>query len=490
MARLGVIAAVAGSRWRAYRRGLLRRGGAGAANLGVSVLLAALLLPWFVGALRTAAEELTGGEEARTAMLLCGSAAAWLYAGLAEARLSLRADELRHLPLFAGELFAVDLLAMLMQFPAWIAAAASLMICYPIAHGAHPARGAAAVLLFTAASCGSGYALSRLSSTRLGRNLLLFAAPVFVAFAVWAVMEDADDVRAIDLGRFGALLPHGVTARAATAEGTWIELGILACAACAACGLARVSFAMSLRGAAGRALRRRYVSAINLPCALGGLAGKELRYFSRVLDVYVGFAVALLYGLRLVVADAPSPDALRVVLTCVVLANASVAFNCFGLDVRAAFDRYAVLPLRGASLMRAKNVAFTLLIVMQTCPLIALACWRLGAGTAAAAALQTIALACAFMAYGNVSSVRQNHRMQFYRLSSGGSPLDYAVGAIFGCAPGFAFVVLLRDAAATLTAISACVSCAVLCAALYACSVAWSGRRYERDRERLIARQS
>lgn len=489
MARLSVISAVAGAQWQAYRRSVLRRGGAGGINLGVSVLLAALLLPWFVGALRIAATELANGEAARTAMLLCWLAAAWLYVGLAEARLSLRTDELRHLPLSSGELFAVDLLSMLMQFPAWIVAAASLMICYPMVNGAHPARGVATVLLYTTASCGMGYAVSRLSIRNVGHNLLRLAAIGLVLLALWSITADVDSSRVIDLERFGALLPHGAAARAATAKGTWIELLTLACATCVACGLARASFAASSRFTARRAPRRRYFTAINLPGALGGLAGKELRYFSRVLDVYVGFALAPLYGFHLVTTGAPSPDGLRAVLVGVLLTNASVAFNCFGLDARAGFDRYAVLPLRGAGVLRVKNAAFGLLIAMQTCPLVALASWRFGVSTAAAAVLQTIALACTFMAYGNVLSVLQNYEMRFYRFAGGGSPLDYIVGAIFGCVPGAIFVVSLRDAATT-AAVLTCILCTILCASLYAYSIAWSGRRFERDREQLVTRQS
>lgn len=487
MARLRIIAAVAGAQWQAYKRRVLRRGGAGAANLSISVLLAALLLPWVSRALSDAAMELASGKDGRAAMLLCGLAAAWLCVGLVEARLSMRVDELRHLPLPAGELFAVDLLSMLMQVPALIVAAASLMMFYPIVNGARPVRGAAAWLLFVVAACAAGYALARLANASVGYGLVRFAAIGCVVFALWSVIEGGGSLQAIDPEGFGALLPHRAAARAATAKGTWIELGALACTACAACGVARASFAASLRSSTGRApRRRRYVSAINLPGALGGLAGKDLRYFSRVLDVYIGFALAILYGFRLVVADAPSANAFRAVLIGVVLADAGVAFNSFGLDARAAFDRYAVLPLRGAGVVRAKNIAFALLIAAQVFPLFALACWRFGAGTAAAALLQVVALACAFMAVGNVSSVRRKCGMRFYRFAAGGSVLDYAVGAVFGCAPGFVFVVLLHGRV-TVTAVSACVLCTILCAALYAFSVVRSGKRFESDGERIIA---
>jgi hypothetical protein len=57
--------------------------------------------------------------------------------------------------------------------------------------------------------------------------------------------------------------------------------------------------------------------------------------------------------------------------------------------------------------------------------------------------MEFAALGLAYVSCGNWLSVKQPFRMQFYRFSAGGSPVDALLGVIFGSVPGALTVYLL-----------------------------------------------
>ncbi len=163
--------------------------------------------------------------------------------------------------------------------------------------------------------------------------------------------------------------------------------------------------------------------------------------------------------------------------------NASVAFNCFGLDNRSGLDRYTLLPVNGKEIMLSKNLGFITVIGVQLLLIILPAGWRLGLGVAALGFVQAALLALAYMTWGNWMSVNHPFKMQFFRLSSGGAPVDVLGRVVFGCVPGVVAIKLFHENKPGV--LWKIILMLLLYGALYLCSVIWAGRNFERKRERI-----
>jgi len=89
--------------------------------------------------------------------------------------------------------------------------------------------------------------------------------------------------------------------------------------------------------------------------------------------------------------------------------------------------------------------------------------------------LAAILLALAYMTWGNWNSISDRFQMQFFRFSSGGSPIEALAGVLFGTAPGAIAVLLFSRGLFWVT-----VPMLVVYAALYLTSLWWSGRRFNK----------
>ena len=75
-------------------------------------------------------------------------------------------------------------------------------------------------------------------------------------------------------------------------------------------------------------------------------------------------------------------------------------------------------------------------MVSQVLPLMLFALWRLSVEIVAYGILEAALVALAYLTWGNMVAVNQRFKMEFYRFSSGGSPIEGLVGVIFGTLPG------------------------------------------------------
>jgi hypothetical protein len=151
----------------------------------------------------------------------------------------------------------------------------------------------------------------------------------------------------------------------------------LVCASSA--GLAFWSFRHSLHAEQRPNTRRfRLGPAGRIPGRFGGLVNKDLRYFTRLLDFYLGLLIAVWTAFYVVYVEDASPHVTRVALMGVLLFNLSAAFNYFGFETAAGLDRYGLLPLDGRDVIVSKNLSFALLVAAQLCPVILIASWRFG----------------------------------------------------------------------------------------------------------------
>jgi hypothetical protein len=223
-----------------------------------------------------------------------------------------------------------------------------------------------------------------------------------------------------------------------------------------------------------------------LPGRLGGLVWKDVRDFTRLLDFYLALLVAAWAALYLAYAEDPSRHLLHAALIGVPLFNLSAAFNYFGLETPSGFDRYTLLPLSGRDVILCKNLAFAALVAAPLCPSFLLAAWRFGAVEGLVCLAEVALLSAAYLVWGNAASVGRPFRMQPFRFSSGGPPVEMFAGAVFGSLPGVRLTYLLYQGGGggawklLLTALA--------CGALYLLSLRKAAASFGRRREDLRRR--
>lgn len=467
--------------WTSYWRRLHQTGSVSAANQGILLLVLVLIVIKYFQLLYVAATNLTRGNARLLGSLLTGIFVALLFPLASGAYGGTSSRRLLHLPLSHQKLFIVRLLSLLIPPSSWLIVVASLAICYPIAYAPNPAAGIVAALLFMVMSWQIGVGAAHLLSISIWRKFL-GSLIVIASLAVGVSFRNG-----ISWGEFDVvtgLSPVALVVDAAVGKRIWVALGGLGLLAIVASSVAFMSFRQSLVTVNTRPRARRILGSFRLPGRLGGLIAKDLRYFRRLLDSYLGVLASVLGCFHLVAAEAPSADVARVLIVFIFFANSGLAFNLFGLDNRSGLDRYALLPLTGRETLLSKNLAFALLVGAQLAPILMLVALRLGFAEAMGEILEALAVCAAYLAWGNWMSVSHPLKLQFFRLSSSGSALaDNIGGLIFGSAPGVVAIYALRNAG---------VPWLVLVVTLFSLSIyVWSvvlfGRRFEQRREQIAA---
>lgn len=481
---------ILGYEWRAYWR-RFSRAGLRAGNQGVILILSIFIAIKYLQLLVNASANVEKGNPKLLVQLLGAIFFVWLFPVGSSARQTFASRTWLHLPLSLGERFTIRTLSLLIPPSAWLVVLGSLAICYPLAHARNPFAGMLAGLLFIAMAWLTGLTISHLLSFVAWRKLLWIAVLGLLTVA---------GLHVIRRGTTNALLslqfaPATLVARAAMGDvgaggiTQWpttlvsiTTLGLLSLVA----GLAAFwSLKKSLEAIPQTASQRvLVVSASFLPGRLGGLVGKDFRYFRRLLDTYLGLAAAILGCVYLTVADAPSAGVFWSFIVATFLGNAAVAFNGFGLDNRAGLDRYALLPLSGKSILLSKNLAYVMIVLAQILPMLVIAGWKLGVVTSALALVQAVALACAYLTWGNWMSVNHPLKMQFFRFANSGAALVDAMGGVFfGSLPGIALIFLWQTRGTQ--AVGATALIMLLTAGLYFLSVRRFGKRFDQNRERI-----
>ena len=208
--------------------------------------------------------------------------------------------------------------------------------------------------------------------------------------------------------------------------------------------------------------------------------GKDLRYFPRLLDIYMGVLASALGCFHLIVADFPSADVVRIFIFVIFLMNSGLAFNLFGLDDRDGLARYNLLPLSGRTILLSKNLAFAMTVGVQLLPLVIFTLWRLGLWQSFSVIAIGASSASAYIAWGNWMSVTQVQKLTFFRFSSSSRALADAVGGlIFGSLPGVVAIYAFRNPGFMWLFVLV----AMLAFASHAVSLVQFGKRFEQRRE-------
>ena len=470
------IRAILTFQWRAYWRRFRGSANLRASNAGAIVVIGGLGAVRFFQQLPPAAAQLSRGETARYEALLIVVFLAWMVPVLGESRRSIASRSLLHFPLTPVELFVIRVGSVFCSPVSWIIVALSLALGYPIAATAHAIAGAIGLLVFLLLGLFVNLTITHLLQGALARRLsmvVLLVASVAAGF-VWLEKQTqfATSLR--------SLLPHRLAVAAATSATPFRSVAALTALSALSALIAFWTFTLTLHAQAARRSQRS-VFLTQLPGKFGGLLKKDLRYSSRLLDVYLVLPIVILIDMYLALDAAPSAIAFAIVIAVLFFPCVTIAFNCFGLDSALGLDRYTLFPLSGREKLFSKNLAFAVMMLALFATILPLAVWRLGLGVSVLASMEFAATALAYLTCGNWFSVKQPFRMQFYRFASGGSVVDMVIGIMFATAPAAVTVYLFasEDAGAAWKIAGVL----VLSAALYLVSLSRAARVLESGSE-------
>lgn len=437
MDRVGIILR---SQWRAYWRRFRQAGNIRTSNVGVLILVGGIGLLRYVQQLPVAARQVANGETTRYETLLIFAFLAWMGSVLAESRRSISSRDLLHLPLSATELFLIRLGSVFCTPVVWIVVVASLALGYPVAQGQHPLAGFIALVTFLLLGLFTSLALTHVLQRTLARKL---SVAVLLGVSVAAGLLRLSGKRVEALAPLKELSPHRLAAAATISTTPLRSLAILVVITALMAALARWTFVLTLEPRQNRRLQRfALFTGLQLPGKFGALLNKDLRYSSRLLDLYLAIPIVVLFNIYLAVNFAPSATALFIVIGVLFWPCASIAFNCFGLDSPLGLDRYTLFPLSDKEKLFSKNLAFWAVMIILLLTILPFALWTLNASATVIALLEFIAMGLAYAAIGNWLSVKQPFKMQFYRFASGGSVVDAIMGMIFASIPAALTIVL------------------------------------------------
>ncbi|HEU4509541.1 MAG TPA: hypothetical protein VFR78_14950 [Pyrinomonadaceae bacterium] len=420
------------SQWRAYWRRLRGAGTLRTSNAGPLVLLGGLFVVRYLQQLPVAASQLAKGETTRYEALLTAVFLAWLFPVMGETRRSITSRALLHLPFTANDLFLIRLGSAFISPVSWIIVACSLALCYPVALARHPLTGTLALLILLLLGLFTSLTVTHLLNSAVARVVIL--GVLLVATAIGGLVWLAERNEVVET--LTSVLPDRLAAAAAVSSAPVRSLAVLAGMTAVVGFLALRTFSLTLQPRQNqRSQSFTFLGLIDVPGRYGGLLKKDVRHYSRLLDIYFAVPIVLLFNMYLVGDTAPSAIAFFVTIGILFLPCISLAFNSFGLDRPLGLDRYTLFPLSDKQKLFSKNLAFGTIVMILFVTILPLTVWKLGMWTSVLGMIELIVVWLAYVSYGNWLSVREPFKMQFYRFASGGSPVDAVMGVIFGSVP-------------------------------------------------------
>lgn len=468
------VTAILKSQWRAYWRRFRGSRSLRADNLGILVLIGGLASLRFLQQLPLVASQLGQGRTARYEMLLNVVFFAWMVPVMAESRRAITSRSLLHFPLTASELFLIRAGGVFCSPLSWIVVALSLTLSYPVVRTEHPVTGVIGLLALLLLGLFVSLTITHLLQGAFARRLSFLILLTVSVVAGLLYMQKQTQFATT----FRALLPHRLAVDAATSS-TPIRSGIVLLALTIFFGVVALwTFTLTLHSQ--QTLRSQRIFGLNqLPGKFGGLLKKDLRYSSRLLDVYLVIPIIILFDMY----PAPSPIAFAIVIALLFFPCLSIVFNCFGLDSALGLDRYTLFPLSGREKLFSKNLAFTVLMSALFATILPLAFWRLGLRVTLLGLTEFFAVVLAYIFCGNWFSVKQPFRMQFYRFASGGTLVDMVIGIIIASAPAAVTIYLFAIEDSQMSWKLAGIT--LLCLALYLLSLSRSARVFESQHEQI-----
>jgi hypothetical protein len=472
------ITAILKFQWRAYWRRFRGSKSLRADNVGIIVLFGALASLRFLEQLPLLASQLEQGETARYETLLNVVFLAWMVPVIGESRRSISSRSLLHFPLTSSELFLIRVGSVFCSPLSWIIVALSLTLCLPVELAEHPLTGMMGLMALLLLGLFTSLTITHLLQGAFVRRLSFVALLVVSALAGLLWLEKQAQVAT----QLRSLLPHRLAVDAATSSTPVRSVVVLFVLTALSALLALWTFTLTLHSQHSRRSRRIF-SLTQLPGKIGGLLKKELRYSTRLLDLYLVVPIVIIYNTYLASDGATSAVGFAIIIAVLFLPCVSLVFNCFGFDSALALDRYTLFPLSGKEKLFSKNVAFAVIMSALFATILPFAFWRSGLRETVLGIMEFVAVLLAYMFCGNWFSVKQPFRMQFYRFASGGSLVDMVIGIIVASAPAAFTVYLFATGDGGMSWKLAAVT--LVCLTLYGFSLSRSARVLENQREEI-----
>jgi hypothetical protein len=476
--------------WRAYWRRFSRGGGQALSQVLLSLLLGWLIFIELPPLLLQAANDLALGKTAIIDGILLTFSFGWLFLLHEDTNISMAAKNLVKFPLSFNTLLAVRVVSIFFSPVVMIIVIGSLMSLFPLLKSRNPAIGIAAAILFLSLALIAGLCLShliRIAAWR--RGLLAIAAITIIPLGASLLASEGQakqrllSTTMLAPARLATSVATGVTFQSAL-----IPMLLLLVFTGTAYFLLLWSFRQSLSAQqTNRSSWIRKADFIRLPGRLGGLVGKEQRYFRRIFLPWTGLLFALACSLALL-QNAIPPIVFQSAILLVLVIDFDLTTNFFGLDRAWELNRYLIFPLKGKEIVFSKNLGIAIIAAAQLAPMLALACWRFGWVEAILGLLEATALMLAFLAWGNLISVNNPYKIDSLIFPSGKNFVYDLIGLTFGGLPGIAIIYLIQVNSSNL--IIKIVLIVLLAAAVYLGSTRYAGRKIERSWETILDRLS
>ncbi len=174
------------------------------------------------------------------------------------------------------------------------------------------------------------------------------------------------------------------------------------------------------------------------PSRWPALLRKDVRAALRLFDTMIAGGITLMFFAYAVREPNMAVEAAWIVPVVVAISNSNLTLNAFGTDNGTGFDRYLLLPMSGAGIVRSKTQS--LLVLLGT--LLGLVClavfWRLGWAIGVTIFIESLSLMLLMAGWGAWTSVHTPFPLRAYRFTDGGSVLAGLVAFGLCLIPGFA----------------------------------------------------
>jgi hypothetical protein len=288
--------------WRAYWRRFSRGGGQALSQVLLSLLLGWMIFIKLPPLLLEAANDLALGKTERTDEILLAFGFGWLFLLHEDTNISIAAKNLIRFPLSVSTLLAVRVLSMCISPVVMMIVIGSLMSLFPFLKARNPVMGIAASILFLSLAAIVELCLSHLMRIPAWRKGLLAASAIIIIPLGASLLASGDQIRQRLLS-MKTFTPAQLATSAATSvslQSVLISLLLLLVFTATAFFLLLWSFRQSLSAQQiNRSSWIRKIDIIRLPGKLGGLVGKEQRYFLKTYFPWLGLLFALACSLAL-----------------------------------------------------------------------------------------------------------------------------------------------------------------------------------------------
>ena len=159
------------------------------------------------------------------------------------------------------------------------------------------------------------------------------------------------------------------------------------------------------------------------PSRWPALLRKDLHAAVRQFDTLLSGGLTLLFLAYAVREPRMAVEAAWMTSAMVALFYSNLALNAFGTDQGTGFDRYLLLPLTGAAIVRSKTWSLAVLLGAPLGLICGVVVWRLGWAVGATVVVESLTLLLLVAGWGAWTSVHTPFPLRPYRFTDGGSVL-------------------------------------------------------------------